>query len=1324
MPIAALASVENISGKPYNKPFNNINNINAVQSCDYNLLSSNSMPASIQKSKQSSGLPSAVSHIYYKHGLFLSSYPTCATSIAIVAILFSCYPLINIPLPGTIPTKIVLPFEGKYNLYDGERSINSNYNYSMVKNLFMTNNASMYEPHFPWAQSSPILYVQQITLRASILPWIDEMQLMDAFRAPLYEVFKLLEIVRNHESVENQRTLDKICLRVDSAKRSQHEQLFPEFGCLILSPANLWAQNLQNFTGDTNILNTIFQYHNLQKSKVSTAEMLFGLPMQDTGFRRYPLRSRSRIIQYAITLFLKQNDHEYFQSLKEKLFEYYPPLQKVATSSPSQDKSSITYIFYPGEFKMWEFLPLTTAFVLLFTYVYFSVRKIDVIRSRLLLALCAAITVFGSLVMSLGLCFFFGLTLSLQSKDVFPYLVILLGLENCLVITRSVVSTDETFDVKIRVAQALSKEGWHISKTLLTEITILTIGLATFVPVIQEFCIFAIVGLLSDYMLQMLLFSTILAMNIKRPEYSKEAKHLPKMMMSFTVSPTSSPINGYSSLGNNGRVDFRFFGNFANSMGNGGACGGGFSSSNFVHGGFHRSQSHPKLAFGDFNNPSGGTDMPKRSSITLSANGGMCAANNHDRIPKRLRIVNFWARTRFFQRAFMVWMSVWICYIVYNSGYLETLFVLDNNRTTAFGGEEFQRNWEAGRGAVSSFINNVQTVLHAKPMESHAFNGQSTTNNDQDKASGRIRSNGYAERFAEGHVNETEAELKRLFYPDYELNYFLSNFHWSTIMKQYNMSLRGHYITILPTIKLSHAINPEQALLIRNPNEKVVQNFQWKALAAALDPLDFNDDDNRESPIIMLGGTPLFPKSPMEIFFAITLCCISVFVLCYTMVVFYRCICTRNYAEWRSSWNECSEFSPNTEQILEGVPSQIAGHKHRIECLVSDGANIISCCLKGQIKVWDSRSGENVTTINRGDMQVVTYREDGDAMVRKLNSSPVWCLDCFDNLIAVGCANGRIEFWEIPGGILKCTYHESSKRHQGITHIHLSGDRVIVARLCGRLDFYRLETYYKGKQIDWNFTSAYRRTHVRTNSTGSISIMHQQQQQQQQQPQQYLASQTKEEMKCTLQSVRLAHQQPITCMEVVNGMVFTGSQDHTLKVYTLNNSDIEYTLHGHCGPITCLFVDRWQPGTGGSGSQDGLLCVWDLHTGTCMYSIQAHDGALSCLACAPSYVISLGTDERVCVWERFQGNLLTTINISNAYSNLLMLTPSLLVTSKMGSLIVWDVRTGEPAREVKLDFANMQLCPKIMMLASDSVVCDYGNEIRVVRFPIVADKCN
>ncbi|EDV38173.1 uncharacterized protein Dana_GF13825, isoform A [Drosophila ananassae] len=1238
--------------------------------------------ASAAASSAPAGLPASVSHFYYKHGLFLSSYPTCATSIAFMAILLSCYPLINIPLPGTIPTKIVLPYEPEtLTTYNSSASsvtpttppAKAGDPPGAAPPINGTGSDRGLPPLLPWAQTSPaFFYVQQITLRASVLPWTEGMQLMDAFRAPLYEVFKLLEIVRNHQSSENQRTLEHNCLHVENVKRGAHgqlDQIFPEYGCLLLSPANLWTQNAQNFTRDTNILNTVFQYHNLQKSKVSTAEMLFGLPMQDTGFKRYPLRARSRIIQYALTLVLKHNDVEYLNSLKEKLLSHYPPLPVPPSASASasqqqeQEQSTITYIFYPAEYRMWELVPYTVAFVLVFAYVYFSVRKIDVFRSRFLLALCSVLTTAGSLAMSLGLCFFFGLTISLQSKDIFPYLVILVGLENSLVITKSVVSMDETFDVKIRIAQALSKEGWHISKTLLTEITILTIGLATFVPVIQEFCVFAIVGLLSDFMLQMLLFSTILAMNIKRAEYTAEAKHLPKMMLSCTQGA--------------GRQDFRFFG-AASAM------------QPYVPGTFQRSQSHPKLCF---------ADAGAASERTSVVNGHSA---QEQRIPKRIKIVNFWARTRFFQRAFMIWMIVWICSIVYNSGCLEQLFSLENNGTLT-ATLELQRRLQAGRGAVSSFFQGWQAEEQrssANPLSNSAF----LTSMDP----------------GENEINETAEELMRLRYPNFDLNYFLSNFHWAAIMRQYNISLSGHYVTLLPTIRLSHAIAPELATLLRNPQEQLQQNFQWKALAAALDPLDFNDDDvRRESPMVMPGGMPLVPKSPMEIFFAILLCGISIFVLCYTMVVFYRCICTRNYAEWRSSWHESEAPHKQTKQILEGVPTKIAGHKHRIECLASDGAYIISCCLKGQLRVWDARSGEKLASIARSDMQIAQQRPDGQTLVRRLPASPVWCLDYFDNLIAVGCANGRVELWESPAGVLKCAYQEDAKRNQGITHIHLNGDRVIVARLNGRLDFYRLETYYKGKQIDWGFTSAYRRTHVRTGSTGSIGLM--QQQRYQQDSGQNTA---KEEMKITLEGVRLAHQQPITCMQVVNDMVFTGSQDHTLKVYSLNKSDVEYTLHGHCGPVTCLFVDRWQPGTGGSGSQDGLLCVWDLFTGACMYNIQAHDGAVSCLACAPTYVISLGTDERICVWERFQGNLLTTINISNAYSSLLMLTPSLLVTSKMGSLIVWDVRTGQPAREVKLDFSNQQLCPKIMMLACDSVICDYGNEIRVVRFPIVADKCH
>ena len=128
-----------------------------------------------------------------------------------------------------------------------------------------------------------------------------------------------------------------------------------------------------------------------------------------------------------------------------------------------------------------------------------------------------------------------------------------------------------------------------------------------------------------------------------------------------------------------------------------------------------------------------------------------------------------------------------------------------------------------------------------------------------------------------------------------------------------------------------------------------------------------------------------------------------------------------------------------------------------------------------------------------------------------------------------------------------------------------------------------------------------------------------------------------------LQAIR-AHQQPVSCLEYGGGKVLTGSLDHTIRIFRLDDHFNVYTLHGHCGPLTTAFVDSTSSGNvAGSGSQDGMICVWDLLTGACTYSILAHDGEVDCLTYSPSYVISMGSDFRLCVWERFQGHLINTI---------------------------------------------------------------------------------
>lgn len=290
-------------------------------------------------------------------------------------------------------------------------------------------------------------------------------------------------------------------------------------------------------------------------------------------------------------------------------------------------------IYYPGQFNYHELVPLTITFFGLFIYIYFSVRKIEFIKSKFSLAACAVLTIAASLSMSMGLCFYIGFSLSLQGKEIFPYLVIILGLENVLVLTKSVTSTDTRLDVKIRLAQGLSKEGWSITKNLLTEITIFTLSLFTFVPFIQEVSIFMIISLISDYFIQMAFFATILGIDVRRMEYFQEQNNKLHLKDYFNSNSAFSWHFNKKYLEENNGTPQRI----------------------------KKSKSHPRLNGMAQNSP---TDVVAKRKST----SGAC----DNKVPKRIRLVNMWARTRFFQRAFMIWMLVWISMFIYNSGVIDS----------------------------------------------------------------------------------------------------------------------------------------------------------------------------------------------------------------------------------------------------------------------------------------------------------------------------------------------------------------------------------------------------------------------------------------------------------------------------------------------------------------------------------------------------------------------------------------------------------------------------------------------------------------------------
>lgn len=125
-------------------------------------------------------------------------------------------------------------------------------------------------------------------------------------------------------------------------------------------------------------------------------------------------------------------------------------------------------------------------------------------------------------------------------------------------------------------------------------------------------------GLLSDLFLQIAFFATILSLNIKSTEQSTYP-HYGYYSLNMNNTTTKSPYVNYGQNLEDSRK-------------------------------LSRSRSHPRLT---------------GQNVVAPLRNHKAGAN--EKMSKRVKVVHFWARTRFVQRSFMVGMVLWIAVIIYNA---------------------------------------------------------------------------------------------------------------------------------------------------------------------------------------------------------------------------------------------------------------------------------------------------------------------------------------------------------------------------------------------------------------------------------------------------------------------------------------------------------------------------------------------------------------------------------------------------------------------------------------------------------------------------------
>ena len=175
-----------------------------------------------------------------------------------------------------------------------------------------------------------------------------------------------------------------------------------------------------------------------------------------------------------------------------------------------------------------------------------------------------------------------------------------------------------------------------------------------------------------------------------------------------------------------------------------------------------------------------------------------------------------------------------------------------------------------------------------------------------------------------------------------------------------------------------------------------------------------------------------------------------------------------------------------------------------------------------------------------------------------LKFQSIWSVYQTDKLVFLGCSNGRFEVWHVDSGEL-CYYNETCD--SGINAICSNNHKLVIARLSGFLEIYEQE-------LKANFKSNEMRNGLMQTAASSCYQLNDSLNRKESKSLNYITFKY-------LQTIN-AHKQPINCLKLDDKYMLTGSADNLIRVFKFEQllCSSVFTLHGHFGGITCLEIDR------------------------------------------------------------------------------------------------------------------------------------------------------
>ncbi|KAJ3919801.1 sterol regulatory element binding protein cleavage-activating protein [Lentinula edodes] len=282
--------------------------------------------------------------------------------------------------------------------------------------------------------------------------------------------------------------------------------------CFALSPLEFWAHDRDMLLTDSNILDK------LGPSKSVVIDGITVTPdMVLAGRSDEPTFDFANFL--ALTYFFPQSgcfstsEHSaWLQAVKAAAG------QEAESVTLAQEPSIIALELgtYNGRSAISVFLYLSYASF--FAYVFWSMRQMNSVHSRVGIVFTAMVEIAVSTITSLSVCALVGFKVTMVPWELLPIVIVFVGAENMFNLVDVVGRTSVTLTVKQRIAEGLSRAGTSNTLKVVSYNAILGVIAVFSIGSIRQFCVFAIVVLVAHWFLAHTFFLAVLSIDMQRLE--------------------------------------------------------------------------------------------------------------------------------------------------------------------------------------------------------------------------------------------------------------------------------------------------------------------------------------------------------------------------------------------------------------------------------------------------------------------------------------------------------------------------------------------------------------------------------------------------------------------------------------------------------------------------------------------------------------------------------------------------------------------------------------------------------------------------------------